>query len=97
MRKNKYILKIIFISLCLIDFKNIAYTAPEDTPMPSLPFINAIENPGETALVLQIILLLTILSLAPSILIMLTSFTRTIIMLFARNGMGVQQVPPQSY
>ncbi|WP_369691619.1 flagellar type III secretion system pore protein FliP [Tepidanaerobacter acetatoxydans] len=44
---------------------------------------------------LQIVLLLTILSLAPSILTLLTSFTRTIIVLsFVRNGLGVQQVPP---
>jgi len=43
---------------------------------------------------LQVLLLLTILSLAPSILIMLTSFTRTIIVLsFVRRALGTQQEP----
>ncbi len=43
----------------------------------------------------NILLLLTILSLLPSILIMLTCFTRIVIVLsLVRNGMGVQQMPP---
>lgn len=96
MRINKKIIpKLIYTSLWLMNYGKIAYAAPEDIPIPSFPFIKPAETPGDTALVLQIILLLTILSLAPSILILLTSFTRTIIVLsFVRNGMGVQQVPP---
>jgi flagellar biosynthesis protein FliP len=44
---------------------------------------------------LQIIILLTVLSLAPSILIMMTSFTRIIIVLsLLRQAMGTQQLPP---
>lgn len=44
---------------------------------------------------LQIIGLLTVLSLAPSILIMFTSFVRIIIVLsFTRNALGLQQMPP---
>ncbi len=44
---------------------------------------------------LQIVALLTILSLAPSILIMLTSFVRVIMVLsFTRNALGLQQMPP---
>ncbi|MCD6218627.1 flagellar type III secretion system pore protein FliP [bacterium] len=46
---------------------------------------------------LQILFLLTILSLAPSILIMMTSFTRIIIVLsLVRNALGTQQLPPNS-
>jgi len=45
--------------------------------------------------VIQIIALLTILSLAPSILIMTTSFTRLIVVLsFVRNALWIQQTPP---
>ncbi|MGI6484891.1 MAG: flagellar type III secretion system pore protein FliP [Thermoanaerobacterales bacterium] len=63
--------------------------------VPVIPFFEPANTPGETVTTLQIILLLTILSLAPSILVMLTSFTRVIIVLsFTRNGLGVQQVPP---
>lgn len=44
---------------------------------------------------LQLLFLLTILTLAPSILIMMTSFTRIIIVLsFIRNALGLQQTPP---
>ncbi len=44
---------------------------------------------------LEIILLLTVLTLAPSILIMVTAFTRIVIVLsFTRNAMGTQQMPP---
>ncbi|HCD46369.1 MAG TPA: flagellar biosynthetic protein FliP [Lachnoclostridium sp.] len=44
---------------------------------------------------LEIFLILTIISLLPSILVMMTSFTRIIIVLsFTRNALGVQQSPP---
>ncbi|MGI6669463.1 MAG: hypothetical protein ACOX4M_08905 [Acetivibrionales bacterium] len=44
---------------------------------------------------IQILLLLTILSMAPAIIIMMTSFTRIIIVLsFLRNALGTQQMPP---
>jgi len=48
-----------------------------------------------TGRAIQLLALLTVLSLAPSILIMLTSFTRIIIVLsFMRQAMGVPQTPP---
>lgn len=44
---------------------------------------------------IELILLLTILTLVPSILVMMTSFTRIVIILsFTRNAMGTQQTPP---
>lgn len=50
-----------------------------------------------TARIIQMIGLLTILSLAPSILIMVTSFTRiTIVLSFLRSALGLQQSPPNS-
>ena len=53
------------------------------------------EQGGDAAVSLQIIFLLTILSLAPSILIMMTSFTRIVVVLsFLRTAMGTQQMPP---
>lgn len=52
-------------------------------------------NPKDMVTSLQIVLLLTVLTLAPSILIMMTSFTRIIIVLsFLRNALGLQQMPP---
>ena len=52
-------------------------------------------NGSDLANVLQIMLVLTVIALAPSILIMLTSFTRIIIVLhFTRSALGTQSAPP---
>lgn len=52
-------------------------------------------NPAEVASSVKILILFTILSLAPSILIMTSSFTRLIVVLsFLRQAMGTQQTPP---
>lgn len=53
------------------------------------------EGPAGTANTVSLLLLITILSLAPSILIMMTSFTRIVIVLgFVRTALGTQQMPP---
>jgi len=67
---------------------------------PVFPFkfgfdVEPASTPQEVSTSIQILLILTILSLAPSIIIMLTSFTRIIIVLsFLRNALGTQQMPP---
>jgi flagellar biosynthetic protein FliP len=53
------------------------------------------DGKGGVSTSLQLLALLTVLSLAPSILIMMTSFTRIIIVLgFVRNAMGTPTMPP---
>jgi len=55
------------------------------------------DGASATGRIVQIIALITVLSLAPSILVMVTSFTRIIVVLsFLRNAMGVQQTPPNA-
>lgn len=50
---------------------------------------------GNNIPTLEIVVMMTIVALIPSIVIMMTSFTRIIIILsFTRNALGVQQVPP---
>ncbi len=52
---------------------------------------------GDLSTSLQIIFLLTILSLAPAIIMLLTSFSRIVIVLgFTRTALGTQQIPPNS-
>lgn len=52
-------------------------------------------TPGGASSSVNIILLLTILSIAPSILVLMTSFTRIVIVLgFVRTSLGTQQMPP---
>lgn len=53
------------------------------------------ETPGKTTVVMQIFLLMTVLSIAPALLIMLTSFTRIVIVLsLLRRALGTMQMPP---
>lgn len=84
---KKYIPKYkIPISLILIMFMNIktAYGG----------VINMDIN-GNAAETVEILVLLTVLTLLPSILIMMTAFTRIIIVLsFLKNALGLQQTPP---
>jgi len=65
----------------------------------SLPNINIrigeSSGSGEMVVTMKILLLLTVLSLAPSIIIMLTSFARIVVVLgFLRQAMGTQSMPP---
>jgi flagellar biosynthesis protein FliP len=53
------------------------------------------ENPNEVVSAIRLILILTVLTLAPAILIMMTSFTRIVIVFsFLRQAVGVPQLPP---
>src|SRR5690625_5982388 len=52
-------------------------------------------DPSSIATAVKLLLLLTVLALAPSILILMTSFTRTVIVLsFVRTSLATQQMPP---
>ncbi|QOY34481.1 flagellar type III secretion system pore protein FliP [Anaerobacillus isosaccharinicus] len=67
--------------------------------MISISFIPALDifsdEPQNLAATIQLLLLMTVLTLAPSILILMTCFTRIIIVLsFVRTGLATQQMPP---
>ena len=49
-----------------------------------------------TGQLVRLVLLITILSLAPSILMMVTSFTRVVVAAFLRSALGLQQTPPNA-
>jgi flagellar biosynthetic protein FliP len=65
-------------------------------PSLSLSFGNTPgQKPQDVVSVIRIIMMLTVLSLAPAILIMMTSFTRIVVVLsFLRQALGTQQMPP---
>jgi flagellar biosynthetic protein FliP len=65
-------------------------------PLPSLQIgLGQADSPGQVSVLLQVVALLTILSLAPAILILMTSFTRLAVVLsFLKHAMGTNQVPP---
>jgi flagellar biosynthetic protein FliP len=65
-------------------------------PIPKIAFdITPAQGPKDVALSLQILFLLSILTLAPSIIIMTTAFTRVVIVLdFVKRALSLQQMPP---
>ncbi len=88
---------IIFFVLILFLFCiPISSLSAADIPFPTIRLgFDQAKNPQDVAMSIQILLVLTVLSLAPAILIMTTSFTRIIIILsFLRQGLATQQVPP---
>ncbi|TKB10281.1 flagellar type III secretion system pore protein FliP [Desulforhopalus sp. IMCC35007] len=64
--------------------------------LPTITFgVEDAENPQQVSNALQILFVLTILSVAPAILLMMTCFTRIVIVLgFVRQAMGTQNMPP---
>lgn len=84
-----------FAAISFITYK---VMAAEETTASGNNLINigiSTSDGNDMASVLQMLLVLTVISLAPSILIMLTSFTRIVIVLhFTRAALGTQTVPP---
>jgi flagellar biosynthetic protein FliP len=86
-------LLLLFVLFFLAPAK-ITYSAPLTLPSINIGISQA-ETPEDVSSTIQIIILLTILTLAPAILILMTSFTRIIVVLsFLRNALGTQQMPP---
>jgi flagellar biosynthetic protein FliP len=57
--------------------------------------LEQVERPEQVSTLLQILLLMTVLSLAPAIVVMMTSFTRfAIVFSLVRHALGTQQMPP---
>ena len=73
-----------------------AFAAEKGGALPPLQLsVGGANTPDQTAVALKIIALLTILGLAPSLLIMMTSFVRiVIVMSFLRQAIGTQVLPP---
>jgi flagellar biosynthetic protein FliP len=95
--------KIIFFFLVLSVFIPSASLFANIDSLPSglsgLPTVNVGFNnsnePGDVVNTIKIVAIFTILTLAPAILIMMTSFTRIVVVLsFLRQAMGTQQLPP---
>lgn len=87
---------ILFLTLSGIVFFALPVGAePLTIPEVNLQIGGQTDNPQNLSTVLQIIILLTILSLAPAIAILLTSFTRIVVVLaFVRTSLATQQMPP---
>ena len=93
--KKRHIRCILLLTciLCLVvKFYTVAYADENDYSVTlSMPD----NDEGSVSSTIQILIVLTVLSLAPAIIILLTSFTRIIVVLhFTRSALGTQTTPP---
>lgn len=84
---------------CIMGLLLVFFAADSASAAPLIPNVNidvgAAENPQDVAVTLQLMAVLTILSIAPSILIMTTAFIRIVVVLgFLRNALSTQTAPP---
>ncbi len=90
-----WIIGLVFAGLVLISNQAV-FAQTQVLPIPTLKIgLGEAKDPAEVSALLQILILLTVLSLAPAILLMMTSFTRLIVVFsFLRHALGTQQMPP---
>ena len=82
----------------LLSFLMALLVIPTDVFAQAITIDMGAENSGTvTGRVIQLVAIMTVLSLAPSILVMMTSFTRIIVVFsFLRTAIGIQQTPPNT-
>ncbi|MSM40266.1 MAG: flagellar type III secretion system pore protein FliP [Geobacter sp.] len=83
------------LTILLLLVAGAVWAAPEPIALPTISVgVGKVTKPGDISVTLQILFLMTIISLAPGLLIMTTSFTRIVVVLsFLRNALGTQQSP----
>ncbi|MFB5673606.1 flagellar type III secretion system pore protein FliP [Paenibacillus terreus] len=89
--------KIILASLLFVLFSFLSVTAASAAaPIPDISIDIGSQDSGQPGTSsLSIILLITVISVAPALLMLMTSFTRIVIVLgFVRTSLGTQQMPP---
>lgn len=93
---KRWIPLLLIVGLLISVDSNLFAQQSQTVPLPKIGInVGTSDNPDDLAVTLQLLLLLTILSLAPSILIMTTSYLRIIIVFhFLKTALGTQQMPP---
>lgn len=90
---RRYIITTIILFLIIIMIPQMTYANPLTDALGQI--LNPDGEPQSTVDTIKLLILLTVLSLAPSFLILTTCFTRIIVVLsFLRNALGTQQSPP---
>lgn len=95
---KRYVLLLIGLGafvMFLVFSESAVYAQSMTLPNINLSIGGSADEPGKVATVIQLLFILTILSMAPSLLLMLTSFTRVlVVMSLLRHALGTQQMPP---
>lgn len=87
---------LIFALLLIVGTNLFAQQTTNTVPFPKINLdVGTAQNGSDVSVTLQILLMMTVLSLAPSIVIMTTSYLRIIIVFhFLKSALGTQQMPP---
>ncbi|MFQ3610784.1 MAG: flagellar type III secretion system pore protein FliP [Fimbriimonadales bacterium] len=85
-----------WLGVLVLTLLPLALMAQDTVPVPRVSIeVGNARNPQEVSTSLQILALLTLLSVAPSILLMMTAFTRIVIVLsFLKSALGTPNIPP---
>lgn len=95
LRIDSHFLAVLCFFLVTFLLPGLAHAAGPTLPEFSLTMSGGSPEPEKVSMLLEILFALTVLSLAPAIMLTVTSFTRIIIVFhFIRQAMGVQQLPP---
>ncbi len=93
MRLKRFSLLAVLVCLAGLVFASAGFAEPLSVPTVSVG-LGKVSKPGDVSTALQIFLMITVLSLAPGLLIMTTSFTRVVVVLsFLRGAIGTPQAP----
>lgn len=94
--KRSLVLIVVFLAITYV-MVGCSVSFCQDLPMiPSITLgLKEAERPQQVSVILQILFLMTVLSLAPAIVVMMTSFTRLVVVFsLIRHALGTQQMPP---
>ncbi len=98
MKREKVLIilfSLLFIVVAIITSPYVYAAQSLSLPNISLSMSGGTTEPEKVSSLIQLVILLTILSLAPAILLMVTSFTRIVIVLsLLRHALGTQTMPP---
>jgi len=91
--------KLLLVLLMLVSIHSFTWSQGTNPAVPGFPYIDfnvrEAQNNKEVALSIQLLLLLSLLAIAPSIVILMTSFLRIAIVFdFIKRALSLQQVPP---
>lgn len=92
---RKSVIRVIFTAVLLLGASSVSAQGLPDFGIPVIDGVREARNGQEASTSLMLILLVTLLSLAPALVMMMTSFTKVVIVFdFVRRALSLQNMPP---
>jgi flagellar biosynthetic protein FliP len=93
-KTGRFMKLLLVVGLVILASATAGQAQPLSLPNVSLSIGGAADEPGKVATAIQLLFILTVLSLAPAIILMATSFTRIVVVSLLRHALGTQSMPP---